>query len=337
MAQGGVISWSQTAASNATADPAVGWSEGQAPSTVNDSARALMASVAKWRDDISSIIVTGGSGTAYTIVSNQIQDGQNRNGYTIQFTPGTTNTGAVTLSVDSQAAKPLRFLTGVDLPSGVLISGSLYQATFRTASDEWLLHSFDSSIYAIPIGASVEYWGPTAPNSAFVIPTGQAISRTTYATLFTRIGTTYGVGDGSTTFNLPNPAGRVTVQKESSASLLTSTYFGGNSTALGATGGAESLTLSASQIPSISVSGTVTVYPAGNSNLYVPTANGNQWLYAPGPSSGTLYFPYQTNNSIESSANSFSASNSMTSTNTGGAAHRTVQPTIICNRIMRIA
>ena len=45
--------WSQTAANNATADASVNWQEGQAPSSVNDSARAMMASVAKYRDDVS--------------------------------------------------------------------------------------------------------------------------------------------------------------------------------------------------------------------------------------------------------------------------------------------
>ena len=52
MATAGVPLWSTTAASNANADPAVNWAEGMAPSAVNDSARATMASVAKWRDDL---------------------------------------------------------------------------------------------------------------------------------------------------------------------------------------------------------------------------------------------------------------------------------------------
>jgi len=43
--------WSRTAASNATADGSINWAEGQAPSTVNDSARAMMAAASKpeWR------------------------------------------------------------------------------------------------------------------------------------------------------------------------------------------------------------------------------------------------------------------------------------------------
>src|SRR4051812_2341879 len=144
----GVIQWSTTAASNSTADTAVNWAEGQAPSSVNDSARAMMAAAAKWRDDITGIIVTGGTGTAYTATSNQVI-AVNINGMTVQFTPGTTNTGTVTLAVDGQTARPLRFLTGVELPAGTLISGSLYQATYRSATTEWLLHSFDARQWVV--------------------------------------------------------------------------------------------------------------------------------------------------------------------------------------------
>ena len=61
MSQTGLISWSQTANSNATADSNVGMQEGMAPSAVNDGIRALMASAAKYRDDIAGAILTGGS------------------------------------------------------------------------------------------------------------------------------------------------------------------------------------------------------------------------------------------------------------------------------------
>lgn len=60
----------------------------------------------------------------------------------------------------------------------------------------------------VPIGATVPYYGTTAPNSSWLFPVGQAISRTTYADLFALIGTTYGSGDGSTTFNLPDVRAR---------------------------------------------------------------------------------------------------------------------------------
>lgn len=57
-------------------------------------------------------------------------------------------------------------------------------------------------------GMVMPYAGSTAPNG-WLICDGSAISRTTYADLFAVIGTTYGAGDGSTTFNLPNFTNRV--------------------------------------------------------------------------------------------------------------------------------
>ena len=65
--------WSKTANNNANADGTINWAEGQAPSTVNDSARAMMAAAAKYRDDIAGV-TTGGTATAYTVASNQAFD-----------------------------------------------------------------------------------------------------------------------------------------------------------------------------------------------------------------------------------------------------------------------
>lgn len=65
----------------------------------------------------------------------------------------------------------------------------------------------------VPVGTILMSASHTPPSSKFLMCNGAAINRTTYADLFGRIGTTYGVGDGSTTFNLPDfrdrfPAGQ---------------------------------------------------------------------------------------------------------------------------------
>src|SRR5215216_8151553 len=116
--------WSKTAENNATADPSINWQEGQAPSSVNDSGRAMMASVAKHRDDIAGAIVTGGTATAYTVTSYEVFDTLTRlNGQIVAFTPHATNGGTVTLNVDSLGARPLRSTPGLGLQAGVLIKG----------------------------------------------------------------------------------------------------------------------------------------------------------------------------------------------------------------------
>ena len=61
---------------------------------------------------------------------------------------------------------------------------------------------------AFPVGSYLVFAGKVCP-SGFLLCNGGAISRTTYADLFSAIGTTYGAGDGSSTFNLPNLNGRV--------------------------------------------------------------------------------------------------------------------------------
>src|SRR5262249_40569233 len=99
--------WSRTAANNATADGSINWAEGQAPSTVNDSARAMMAAASKYRDDVAGAIATAGSGTAYTLTSFQVFDTlAHMDGAMIAFTPHAGNGGACTLNVDGLGANP---------------------------------------------------------------------------------------------------------------------------------------------------------------------------------------------------------------------------------------
>lgn len=64
-----------------------------------------------------------------------------------------------------------------------------------------------------PKGSVIQFAGSTAP-SGWLLCDGTAVSRTTYADLFAIIGTTYGAGNGSSTFNLPNLKGRVAVGRD---------------------------------------------------------------------------------------------------------------------------
>lgn len=320
------FNWSRTAANNATADSTVNWAEGQAPSTVNDSARAMMASTAAFRDDISGAIVTGGTNVAYTVTSYQVFDTlAHLNGQMVAFVPNATSGGTCTLNVDGLGAKPLRFAPSVELPVGTLIAGTPYIATYNNSDGAFYLQGFTgNNPYYLPIAGGCDYWGPSVPNSNFAFPIGQAISRTTYANLFALIGTTFGVGDGSTTFNLPDKTGRVSAMKEASATRLTSTYFGGNSANLGATGGLESETLTLAQLPTgITVTGTVTVTSTVSdvARTLANLAPGGSGVQAP-----------STSGAITSTG-----SNTMTSNNTSGNPHNICQPTIVCNYIIRVA
>ena len=235
--------WSKIAANNANADSTVNWAEGQSPSSVNDSARAMMASTAAFRDDIAGAIVTAGTSTAYTVSSYQVFDTlAHLAGQLIAFTPHTTQTGTCTLNVDGLGAKPLRSAPGVEIPSGTLIQGTPYIALFNNTDGAFYLHGLYGNPYNVPIGGGMDYWFSTAPNSSFVFPVGQAVSRTTYATFFANVGTTFGAGDGSTTFNLPDKRGRASAMIECGAGRLSTVGLNGNSPVLGGAGGTETVT-----------------------------------------------------------------------------------------------
>ena len=95
----------------------------------------------------------------------------------------------------------------------------------------------------LPIGSVVEWFSTTIPTN-WLECNGQAISRTEYAELFAIIGTKYGSGDGSTTFNLPNIKGKTTVGLD-----IDDTDFN----TLGKTGGEKTHTLTENEIPPMDV------------------------------------------------------------------------------------
>ena len=118
-----------------------------------------------------------------------------------------------------------------------------------------------NSFALLPVGITFPYAGTSAP-SGYLFCSGQAVSRTTYAALFAVTSTTYGVGDGSTTFNLPDLRGRVVAGKDDmvggSANRLTNADDGLNGDTLGATGGGETQTLVTGNLPAYTPAGSVT-------------------------------------------------------------------------------
>ena len=154
---------------------------------------------------------------------------------------------------------------------------------------------------AEPPTGGVMLWTTNSAPTGWLICDGTAVSRTTYSALFAAIGTVFGSGDGSTTFNLPNLTGRVPVGRD-----VGQTEFDG----LAETGGAKTHTLSTSEIPSHTHS-----YTDG-------TASATAGWYATG---GGAY-------NIQT--------NTLTGQTTGsagsGAAHNNLQPYIVLNYIIKI-
>jgi len=134
-----------------------------------------------------------------------------------------TTTPAITLTTS---------ITGVLKWNGTAISAA-------SAWTDYLAPTGDGSALTgvLPSGMISPYAWSSAP-TWWLLANGAAVSRTTYAALFAITSTTYGVGDGSTTFNLPDLTGRVPVGKNA-----------GTFVTLGSTWGAETHTLTEAQMP----------------------------------------------------------------------------------------
>jgi microcystin-dependent protein len=121
----------------------------------------------------------------------------------------------------------------------------------------------DSGSPAVPpTGAVIPYAGTSAP-AGWLLCRGQAVSRDAYARLFGVIGTTFGAGDGSTTFNVPDLRGRAVVALDnlggSSADRITATW----ADSLGGAGGAETHQLTTGELPSHTHPGPPVYYRVG--------------------------------------------------------------------------
>jgi microcystin-dependent protein len=327
--------WSTTAANNATADSTCPFPEGMAPSALNDGVRGVMAAAAKYRDDIGGMLATAGTATAYTIFSNQGFDTfAAMHGAMLCFSPHITNgANGTSLNVDGKGPKPILTAPGVGLPGGVLVQGTPYAVTYNNTDGAFYLHGFFNDPYNIPLFGGLDYWDTVAPNSSFIFPLGQAISRTVYATAFAKWGTKFGPGDGATTFNVPNKAGKVSAMIEPAASLLTAGFFGGDSTQIGAVGGSEKHLLTSLQIPAVPFSGTTgndspdhthgVSGPMVSTGQQVPTSGG-------AGTSGTSS-SFNTGGASVRHQHAFSGN-----IGGGGQAHPNCQPTVTCNYVIRI-
>lgn len=124
----------------------------------------------------------------------------------------------------------------------------------------------------MPVG-SVIVWTTTTAPGGFLLCDGSAVSRATYAGLFAVVGTTYGAGDGATTFNLPDMRGRVIIMVDGAAARVTSASTNGaNADTLGGVGGAQTHTLSTAELPSHTHA---TIFGTGTGSTYRVAGDGD--------------------------------------------------------------
>lgn len=187
-----------------------------------------------------------------------------------------------------------------------------------------------------PVGVVEAFAGSNAPNG-WLICDGSQVSRSLYPELFSVIGTTYGSGDGFTTFTLPDLRGRTIAGRDGVNNMnngptnrLTATHFGAAGTALGNSGGSESNTLTTSQMPSHTHTQDAHSHSLGPGQSF-GMAFGNQdgafAVFKVGVSSingGSYQGPYSAQNTTATNQNTG-----------GGNAHNNTQPTMILNYIIK--
>lgn len=218
----------------------------------------------------------------------------------------------------SSASKPdTQFAFSRVCPSLVQNDARLYDMIQDIKDDK-------AGAYAsIPIGGGIDYFGMTPP-PGFLFADGSAISRTEYSELFAVLGTTYGVGDGSTTFNLPDKRTRVSV-----GLLQTDNTFN----TLGKTGGEKTHIITTAEMPSHRHTGLQVNNPKATAFNYLglEKANAGSWIGNTNNSSAGVY-QYA---SYGGFTGQFGASNSKTGNTGDSGAHNNLQPYLVCNYIIR--
>jgi len=166
-------------------------------------------------------------------------------GIKFRFKANVANTGASTLNASSLGVKPIVNWYGNPLVGGEIVANAnievTYNTSFNSGNGAWVI---ENTIALPPVGSTMRWKTASAP-AGWLVCNGAAVSRTVYAALFALLGTTYGAGDGSSTFNLPNSTDRMNVGA-------------GNLYGLASTGGSPTTTLSTANLPAHTHANTLT-------------------------------------------------------------------------------
>jgi microcystin-dependent protein len=191
---------------------------------------------------------------------------------------------------------------------------SYKEAPGSTKMNEQVRDNLNYLKNSLPPGVIIPYAGATSPDQ-WLLCDGSEISRTTYASLFSIIGTLYGIGDGSNTFNLPDIKGKAIVGKNSAETEFDT---------LGKTGGEKTHTLISDEMPvhthtqDSHTHGIYTLFGTDSSNrrIVLDTASGHV--------AGTDLSRGNVDNTTATNQNAG-----------GGSAHNNLQPYIALNYIIK--
>ncbi|WP_208441949.1 tail fiber protein [Bartonella raoultii] len=214
-----IYDWSLNASENAYCDDLIDWSQGQRPSSVNNSARVMMQRVKEYLSDTSGIIensftVDGEHQTTLIRLQSKSHFLKYQNGISVCFKAKGKNIGATTIALNDLAAKPVYKATELGmgaLSGGEFQRGCIYRLVYR--DNGWhvlnptplpLLQDTKISVY--PTG-TIGIFGMQVLPSGWLLCDGKAYLRSDYPALYEAIRTRWGGSDSWTKFNVPDLRG----------------------------------------------------------------------------------------------------------------------------------
>ncbi len=201
------------------------------------------------------------------------------------------------------------------------VNATVYASISNTIVDGAITPAKVASGYGLVASGTLVAYAGVNPPTGWLLCDGSAVSRTTYASLFSAIGTSWGAGDGGSTFNLPDFRRRVPVGSGGTgSSVLANT--------VGSTGGEETHSLTIGEIPAhnhgINDPGHAHAY-SGGANAVVLLYSGGSYGALNGVQNGVI------RTGVDSNTTGITIQN-----NGGGGAHNIMQPSAVVNFIIKI-
>ncbi|CBI76843.1 putative phage protein [Bartonella clarridgeiae 73] len=218
-----IYDWSLVAAENARADEIINWAEGQPPSSVNDSARAMMQRVKEYLSDIGGTVEVKFTKTAEEEenknktsihLTTKVPYAAYQNGIVLRFKAQETNVGATSVVLNQLSSQliykgtqeGLKPLTGGEMQKGGLYELIYYSGIGEENREGWYLTNPTVIIPKIDVFPSgfIACFAMEKIPIGWLLCDGKAYAREEYASLFEAIGEVWGKGDEKTTFNVPD-------------------------------------------------------------------------------------------------------------------------------------
>ncbi|WP_273758728.1 phage tail protein [Bartonella sp. AU55XJBT] len=214
-----IYDWSLRTSENGYCDDLIDWSEGQRPSSVNNSARVMMQRMREYLSDTSGLIestflVNTEQQTTLIRLQSSSHFLKYQNGISVCFKAKGKNVGATTIALNTLGGKPVYKATELGMSAllgGEIQKGCIYRLVYR--DDAWhILNPTPVSLSQEPMkpidpAGTIGIFGMQVLPEGWLLCDGKAYLRSEYSALYDAIGTRWGGSDSWTKFHVPDLRG----------------------------------------------------------------------------------------------------------------------------------